>query len=404
LNLFKAYQLHDTHQRNQIPPKSVLLALYLYSRKEILHMRSFFFLVFCSLHSLVISQTKITINIPSYTGDTLYVGTEAESKHTVLEKLVRKTPSEKFVFTIRKDIGESVLYAQKPGEKKAYQFLYMPTDSDFEIIVENKDKLKIQFVNHPKNTAFFSKLDKVVKLSYRNADSLNTHQQIDELLTDMHGETLVGEIDALLAEIADRPAAMYYFTTQLLNVYPTQHIGFDKAYIHIVDNYVKTGKSKFSTEEISAKSSQADDYRITLGNKILPDFTVYKENKESVSLHGINSKFTILIFWSPTCNHCQKAMPHVVSFMDKYKNEDVKVLAICDKGGDKVGTCWPFVLDKKMGTLINGADENRDYNSKLRMRKVPKIFILDKNKKILLKDFNIIELEKYYNYSKTKWG
>jgi thiol-disulfide isomerase/thioredoxin len=356
------------------------------------------------LQFLSFCQTKISISLVDYTGDTLYIGNEADSKHNIIEKVVRKSKDDKFVFYAGKELKETVLFAQKPGEKKAYQFLYDALDGDFELFIETKDKLKMRFLNHKKNTDFYSKLDEVVKLSYRNADSLTNHNQIEAILTNMQGDTLIHALDNMLLEIKDKTNAMYYYISQLLNLYPTQHIGFDKAFIHLVEKYVKSGKYKFSQEEISNKSSQADDYKILLNNKTIPDFTVFKENKESLSLYSLNANITILIFWSPTCTHCKKAMPHVATFMDKYKSDNLKILSICDKGAEKVATCWPFIQENKMNNLINAADENRSYNTKLKMRKVPKIFILDKNKKIILKDFNILEIEKYYNYCKTKLG
>ncbi|MBK7637209.1 MAG: thioredoxin fold domain-containing protein [Saprospiraceae bacterium] len=126
------------------------------------------------------------------------------------------------------------------------------------------------------------------------------------------------------------------------------------------------------------------------------DITTYKEDNTPVRLYDINSPYTIVIFWAPDCGHCKKIMPDVVSFYKKNKDK-VKLISICTKGGENTKTCWPAVKEKGMEDFINTADEYSRYNMKVRIKSTPKVFVLDENKEIIIKDIPAEELDKIFN-------
>ncbi|MBK6784897.1 MAG: TlpA family protein disulfide reductase [Saprospiraceae bacterium] len=128
----------------------------------------------------------------------------------------------------------------------------------------------------------------------------------------------------------------------------------------------------------------------------MPDFVTYKEDKSPVKLYNIQSPYTILFFWAPDCGHCKKITPNVVDFYKKYKDKGVKLISICTKSGDKYDTCWPAIKEKGMEDFINTGDEFRRYDAIFKIKTTPKIFILDKDKKILLKDIPAEDIEKIF--------
>ena len=85
-------------------------------------------------------------------------------------------------------------------------------------------------------------------------------------------------------------------------------------------------------------------------------------------------------------------MPDVVKFYDEYESKGVTLVSVCTKGGEKTKPCMEAVPDKNMEKFINTFDENQRYRRKVYINTTPKIFILDKNKKILVKDIPAKEL------------
>jgi hypothetical protein len=89
-------------------------------------------------------------------------------------------------------------------------------------------------------------------------------------------------------------------------------------------------------------------------------------------------------------------MPYLVSWEEKYRHLGVKVFAVCANAYDKEGACWPAVKEKKMDNFINTSDHYQTYRRVISIPSTPQIFILDENKKILLKGFDVIKIEEIF--------
>jgi thiol-disulfide isomerase/thioredoxin len=196
-------------------------------------------------------------------------------------------------------------------------------------------------------------------------------------------------IDYLLTKMANNPEAFQYYLVYFLNdAAKSKRMGMDAVYVHLVDQYYTTGKATWADEEQKKKlKTQADNIRPTLIGKIAPDLTLFTEAGEPMTIHGIESPYTVLFFWDPECGHCKKSTPFVIDFYNEYKDKGVKILAICTKTGENISDCWSTVKEKGMDIFMNASDQylRSRYKSLYDVKTTPQIFILDKNKKILIK-------------------
>lgn len=228
------------------------------------------------------------------------------------------------------------------------------------------------------------------------------HQRVNYYITKLTPQvpdSLIKSIDYILKKMEHDKDMYRYFLADFINKYAQMKIvGHDAIYVHLVDNYYAKGKAPWVDEETLHKMSEnANDMRPILIGKKMPDFTTYKEDNTPVSLYKIVSPYTVVLFWAPDCGHCKKIMPDVVEFYAKNKDKGLKLFSVCTKGGDKLKTCWPAIEEKGMGDFLNTVDEFQRFNQKFKIKQTPKIFILDANKEIILKDLPAEELDRVFN-------
>ena len=113
------------------------------------------------------------------------------------------------------------------------------------------------------------------------------------------------------------------------------------------------------------------------------------------TLQEVNSKYTLLVFFGPTCGHCKKELPKIKHTLDSLLSIsiDIKTFAVATEF-DK-GEWEKFINDQNINDWLNVADINHDdegnpvassdWRDKYDIYSTPVIYLLDKDKKILAK-------------------
>jgi len=236
-----------------------------------------------------------------------------------------------------------------------------------------------------------------------NPDILRTpflHQRIDYFLnklTTNHPDSINVAMDFLLERMEPAPETFKYYLSHYLNHYSASKlVGYDAIYVYLVDNYYAKGKAPWVEEDNLIKIvDKANRTRPTLIGKIGADLEVYGENGDTIVMSEIDYEYLVLVFWAPDCGHCKKSMPKYIEFNERWAPKGVKTLAICTKLQDKTKTCWDYIKEKKMEGLINAVDTYHDSRFKIKYNVVntPKVYILDKNREILIKHIGVDQLD-----------
>jgi thiol-disulfide isomerase/thioredoxin len=229
-------------------------------------------------------------------------------------------------------------------------------------------------------------------------DSLNLrmpflHQRIDYYynnLTPLNPDSISRSIDYMLGLMEPSSSTYRYYLSYFYNdIVKKRVVGMDAVVVHLVEKYYANGKAPWLSKESYDKITD-NAYRLkgTLIGKQAPDVELYREDGSPWQLYQDSSEWTVLVFWAPDCGHCTKAMPDVMAFHDKWKDRGVNVVGICTKTGKKYETCWPGVKEKGIENLLNLGDQymKSKYKLKFDVRQTPKIYILDQDKYIRMKD------------------
>jgi len=158
----------------------------------------------------------------------------------------------------------------------------------------------------------------------------------------------------------------------------------------LIDKYYKNFPSKVQSQ-INIDTILNDIG--LLEGETAPDFDFTDLNKK-YKLSNIKSDKILLIFWSATCPHCLKSIPQIQEFMKGKK--DWKVVAI-GLEGDK--TEWKkeyfFYPEFIHGVFSNPANKwDQEIVKKYYITATPTYFILDKNKKIIAKPYEVEDVKK----------
>jgi len=219
-------------------------------------------------------------------------------------------------------------------------------------------------------------------------------------LTSNSPDSITKSIDIVLELMEPAEETYRYYLSNFLNEYiQTKIIGYDAVFVHLVDKYYAKDKAPWVEEENLLKIlDRAKRIKPVLLGKTAPDIMVYDEDGEPISIDSIDYEYLVLLFWSPDCGHCKKTMPEFVEFNEKFKDKGIKTFAICTKFKDKTKECWEMVKEKNMLGFYNGADEfhKSRFKIKYNVDTTPKVFVLDKNREILMKNIAASQLERVF--------
>jgi len=234
------------------------------------------------------------------------------------------------------------------------------------------------------------------RLLYSEAMFNKVFYYLDEL-TSPNFDSLMVSIDDVLTLIKPADQTFKYYLDHLMIEYASSDvIGMDEVYIYIVENYFGKGMAPWiPQEDLDELLADALKRKPLLIGKLAPNIVMEKKDGTPISLHEVESPYTILYLWQPGCSHCKKSMPYLKDFYQKFKDKGVKIFSACTKVGSKTESCWEYIKENDMNEWINAVDKDLSsrFVQKYLAEKTPKIYILDENKNIVLKDFGADQLE-----------
>ncbi len=234
---------------------------------------------------------------------------------------------------------------------------------------------------------FFNKMDQYLeKLTAKNPDSINI------------------SADILIENSRKNPEIFQYVVSYITLTYERSKImGMDAVFVHMVENYYMNNQCDWvdSTQlvKIADRAQKIAPNLIGREASEFLDFYGRPFMKDTLgiihTLQEINSNYTVLVFFGPTCGHCKKEIPKIKNDIDSLilLGHDIKTFAVATEFDKKE---WKkFIHDQKTGDWLNVADINHDddgnpvassdWRDKYDIYSTPVIYLLDKEKKIIAK-------------------
>ncbi len=175
---------------------------------------------------------------------------------------------------------------------------------------------------------------------------------------------------------------------------PNSPVRNEQLYTPVLEYIIRSDKL-----DDAAKSRAGYNLNMIAKNRVgeeASDFT-YRTKQGEDNLHNLDARHTLLVFYNPECGTCRQILERMNASarINEAKNKkDMKILAFYTDGDIDV---WSKYADSIPGDWINGYDA---YDKVLKedmydLRAIPSIYLLDSRKKVILKDTDIENLERW---------
>lgn len=205
-----------------------------------------------------------------------------------------------------------------------------------------------------------------------------------------------------------------YLLPYLLNKYYTPEImGLDAVFVHLSDKYYKSGIANWVTPE-NLKKITDDAY---MNNNVLigkqaPNVKVQrfdpvqdKFTDNLISPYDVQAEYTVIFLWKPGCGHCKHMSEELTPFYEEWKNKGVEIFSISSATHTELEQAVKDIHDKKMPWIITADPYNRARAMQLFYgTSLPKLYVLDKNKKIIANRVGVKQLPEIIENHKKEAG
>ncbi|MBO4306881.1 MAG: DUF5106 domain-containing protein [Bacteroidales bacterium] len=221
---------------------------------------------------------------------------------------------------------------------------------------------------------------------------------LDKNLKNASAEIICTYVDKLIERARPSKEVFKYLVHTIAEKYLQSNImSYDAVYVHMVKKYIETGDCFWmSPTTVDENVRRANTWEKLLIGKPAPPLIMRDTKGEIQSLYSLDHKYTLLIFWSPTCGHCKVIIPELYKKYAQYRDQyDICAYAILSEPDDATRPKWyDFIQKNNLDWLnIDGGEANIDWHEVYDIETTPQIYLLDRDKVILAKKLNAESFE-----------
>jgi hypothetical protein len=166
------------------------------------------------------------------------------------------------------------------------------------------------------------------------------------------------------------------------------------------DYYIPVLESLLESPAVEEKTRPAHLLELAGRNRTgqkATDFTYTLADGRKATLHSIRSDYTLLFFHNPDCHNCQEVATRLQASLTVQRLVEEEKLSILALYPDEDLQAWRNSLSHIPPAWINACDATaRLKNDEIYdLKAIPTLYLLDRDKVVLLKDPTFERLEKY---------
>ncbi len=191
-----------------------------------------------------------------------------------------------------------------------------------------------------------------------------------------------------------------YFVITITNLYAgDKRMCFDKIYVFMAGEFYISGKAWWAdSTQMSKIKDRYYKMKYNTCQSRAANLLMSDTNGNLRQLYDVDAPYTIVYFWAYDCGHCKKVTPKMKEFYEDYKDLGVKIFSVSTK---KETEKWKkAIVDKSIEEFINVEDPEHLSNFRIfyDIYSTPVIYVLDKDKNIIAKRLDVLNLRKLMNH------
>lgn len=196
-------------------------------------------------------------------------------------------------------------------------------------------------------------------------------------------DSVIKESDILLSKTRGQQELFKYTLWWLTrNAESSKIMGMDRVFVYLVENYYMKGDAYWLDNEALGKYyDRAAKITPNLIGRVAPEIKMIGLDNKERTLSAIDAKYTLVVFWDPTCGHCTKEVPAIDSmYRAVLKDKGVKIFSVRTEGDEKL---WrEFITKNKLGdwTHVYDPEKKSNYRSMYDVYSTPVLYLLDEKK------------------------
>ena len=201
---------------------------------------------------------------------------------------------------------------------------------------------------------------------------------------------------------AGQEKKVYVYFTELADKYlydPNSPYRNEEFYIPVLESMTSTVLlNKVEKINPTFRLELANKNRV--GNKAI-DFTYTLESGKQGTLYSLSSDYILIYFNNPGCHACEEITQELDKSLRIQYMLSQKKLIILSMYPDENLFEWKNYLNNYPSTWISGYDKDLAIQDKklYDLKAIPTLYLLDKNKTVLLKDTTVPAIEDYFRNS-----
>ena len=225
-------------------------------------------------------------------------------------------------------------------------------------------------------------------------------------------DSIIKDIDYKLLLARTSPEMYKLLLNWLTDEYINpKYMGQDAIFVHLFEKYHVRGLTSWLNEkQMEIISRRAYMLMSNLIGEKAANLEMIDTSGKPTPLYAINADYTVIVFWDPTCGHCKVEIPKVDSlYRASWSKHDLKIYAVLTEDNrtewikyinENNLSDWIHVWQTKEMEQADYAAQKAGFRQLYDVTTTPRLYLLDKEKRIIAKNLNWQQLN---DLLQVKW-